>query len=79
MFMARAWTEGVRCRALHDFKQKQGVDLLVLDSTFLSYKTVARRMLAHRWATWLFSPLATLLVSDEYASEEALKSNHIPS
>jgi fermentation-respiration switch protein FrsA (DUF1100 family) len=55
--------------AFFNFKQASSTDLLVLDSTFLSYKTVARRALASHWLTWLFSPLGSLLVSDDYAPE----------
>lgn len=63
----------ISARALADFSHKDEVSLLVQDSTFSSYKVIARRKLASFWLTWLFSPLGSLIVSDEYASEEALK------
>ena len=68
----------IAMRSVADFSQKDQVCLVVLDSTFLSYKKVAQRLLAHHWMTWLFSPLAQLLVSDEYSPDEALKENKIP-
>ena len=49
------------------------LDLMVLDSTFLSYKKMARKKLAQSVFTWLFSPLGWLLVSDRYQAEDALK------
>jgi hypothetical protein len=68
----------IAARALQDFPQKDHVDLLVLDSTFTSYKSVARRKMASFWLTWPLSPLASLLVSDEYNAEDALKTNRSP-
>ncbi len=65
----------IATRALQDFPEKDHVDLLVLDSTFTSYKSVARRKLASFWLTWPFSPLGNVLISDEYNAEEALKQN----
>lgn len=59
----------IALRALYDWKDKDRVDLIVMDSTFLSYKTVARQFLAKHFLTWLFSPLGWILVSDEYASK----------
>ncbi|MFL5815611.1 MAG: alpha/beta hydrolase [Bdellovibrionia bacterium] len=68
----------IATRALQDFPQKDKVDLLVLDSTFTSYKSVARRKLASFWLTWPISPLGGLLVSDSYNAEDALKDNKSP-
>ena len=68
----------VAMRSVQDFKQKDKVDLLVMDSTFVSYQRIARRKMQSSWATWLFSPLAWLLVSDSYAAEDALEENKIP-
>lgn len=68
----------IALRALQDWTHKDQVDLLILDSTFLSYKTVARRKLASHWVTWLFSPLGYLLVSDKYSPKEQIGKNTIP-
>ncbi len=62
-------------RALEDFKRMNEVDLVVLDSTFNSYQNIAFDKL---WGVWLFkplSPLAYLLVSDEFQSRKFLKTN----
>jgi hypothetical protein len=65
----------IATRALQDFPQKEKVDLLVLDSTFTSYKSVARRKLASFWLTWPISPIGGLLVSDDFNAEKALQEN----
>lgn len=58
----------VSLRALVDWQFKKEVDLIVQDSTFMSYKDVAFDKLKSYWPTFLFSPLALVLISDEYAS-----------
>lgn len=68
----------VLMRALEDFKNREKVGLIVLDSTFMSYKTVARRVMANHWFTWIVSPLAPLFVSNEYSSERAVRNNRLP-
>lgn len=44
-----------------------GVAALVLDSTFASYRGVARERLTRSWITWPFQWLAWPLVTDRYA------------
>lgn len=46
---------------------------IAVESTFLSYHTVARRLLARNWFTWLFQPLAYVLASDSYSASEAVQ------
>lgn len=58
----------ISMRAIHDFKHKQQVDLLVQDSTFSSYKDLAFQKMKEFWPSWPFSPLAYLTFSDAYAS-----------
>lgn len=62
----------IAARAFDDFGHRGETSLVVLDSTFSSYKRVARRVLASHWVTWVLSPLAHVLVSDRFSSEEAL-------
>jgi fermentation-respiration switch protein FrsA (DUF1100 family) len=60
---------GAAALAALDRDGGEGLRALVLDSTFASYRGVARRKLAGFWATWpLQWPLA-LLVSDRWAAE----------
>ncbi len=61
----------ISLRALADTDQTQ-VDLIVQDSTFTSYKNIGFDVLKRSWFTYLFSPLAYVLVSDEYASDKVL-------
>ena len=64
----------IATRALKDFKHKNAVDLLVLDSTFASYKDVAFRALKRRPMTMILSPFAYLVVSDTYSPEKHFES-----
>ncbi len=68
----------VASRALADWKDRAEVDLLVLDSTFPSYQAVAAQKLRQSWLTWLFHPLAWILISDRYAPLPHLKAIQTP-
>ncbi len=56
-------------KALEDFKATLPVDLLVLDSTFASYRNVALRVTGAGFPGIILMPLAWLLVSDAYAAD----------
>ena len=56
-------------KALEDFKATLPVDLLVLDSTFASYRNIALRITGASFPGVLLMPLAWLLVSDAYAAD----------
>lgn len=62
----------IGARAFADFPHRNETKLLVLDSTFYSYKDIAQEKLSGAWLTWPFSPLGQVLVSDSYASEKVL-------
>ncbi|MGZ3693479.1 MAG: alpha/beta hydrolase [Bdellovibrionota bacterium] len=55
-------------RNMIDLKGKYPVPLIILDSTFSSYKSIARKKLASIWFTWPFQWLSWLVLSDHYAS-----------
>lgn len=55
-----------------DFDRQSEGSLMVLESTFSSYKDIAQEKLAGHWMTWLFSPLGRVLVSDRYASQDSI-------
>lgn len=59
----------VAMRAFADFRHQDRTTLVVMDSTFVSYKDIVQEKMAGIWLTWLFSPLGRILVSDRYASE----------
>ncbi len=63
----------ISLRALPDWKECPQVDLVVMDSAFSSYQDIAFDKLHSRWFLWPFSPLAYLLISDEYAADEVFK------
>ncbi len=58
----------ISLRALQDFENRSEIDLLVLDSTFLSYSNLAFDKLKNAGIFMVLSPLTYLLVSDEYGS-----------
>lgn len=57
----------VALRTVSEVKGQIPVAYLVVDSTFLSYRAVAREILSRHWLTWILQPLATLTLSDRYA------------
>jgi len=68
----------VSMRALQDFDYRKDINLLVLDSTFISYQKIAFDKLRHAGILLPLSPLAYLLVSDEYAARKFVKKIDIP-
>ncbi len=64
----------VLLRALADFSERREIDAVIIDSSFPSYQDIAREKLSILWETWLFQPLAYLLVSDAYAPEKTIAS-----
>lgn len=59
----------VAMRAFADFRHQDRTTLVVMDSTFVSYKDMVQEKMAGIWLTWIFSPLGRFLVSDRYAAE----------
>lgn len=57
----------VLLRALKDYNHKEDIEVVVVDSTFYSYKDLVREKLASSFITWPLQPLAYLLISDNYA------------
>ncbi len=68
----------ISLRALADFKNQNKVGLIVQDSTFDSYKDIAFDRLNSKWFLLPFSPLAYILVSDAYASDEVFDKITVP-
>ena len=59
--------------ALNDFEDAEEIDAIVVESSFLSYKEIAKEKLSLAWLTWLFQPLAYFLVSDRFSPNKTLK------
>lgn len=62
----------IAMRALADYQELSEVDLVVQDSTFMSYQDLGFHKLV-RSPLFLVSPLAYVLVSDKYSSTEFVK------
>jgi alpha-beta hydrolase superfamily lysophospholipase len=60
-------------RAVIDAKATVPVASLVLDGTFLSYRSMARRKAQQSWALWLLQPFAWLLMSDSASAKDLLE------
>ena len=53
-------------------KHQEDIDLLVLDSTFPSYQEIAFDKLKSSWITFVLSPLAYVVVNDDWAASNYL-------
>lgn len=62
----------IAMKALDHYKERKFVDLVVQDCTYMSYQDIAFHKLSRSLLLPL-SPLAYVLVSDKYSSEEAVK------
>jgi fermentation-respiration switch protein FrsA (DUF1100 family) len=51
---------------------RHDIAVVIADSAFSSYQAIARETLARHWLTFLFQPLAYVLVSDRHAPQHVL-------
>lgn len=65
-------------RALMDLKEKDKFDMIVIDSSFTSYKKLGMKKLQQHFLTYLFSPISYLLVPNEYGMDKSLKTIKTP-
>lgn len=68
----------VAMRTLLELKDEIPVCLLVLDSTFQSYQSAARDLLASSAITWLFQPLAYVLIRDSWSPKGRVSELKMP-
>ena len=68
----------VSMRALKDFKHRDEIDLFVLDSTFISYQSIAFDKLKDAGIFMVLSPLSYILVSDEYSARDFVAELEMP-
>lgn len=66
----------IMMKAIADFDHSSQLKLIVLDSTFLSYQNIAWRKLFDSCLFSIISPLAYILVNDDYAPNDIL--NKLP-
>ncbi len=57
----------IAMRAVWEERESLRPNLLVVDSSFLSYRTAARRLVAKSPWTWVLQPVAWLLMNDTWA------------
>jgi len=57
----------IALRAVQELKDQIPIKMFIIDSSFNSYQKIGRRALSRSWITWLFQPLAYLLLSDQFA------------
>ncbi len=65
-------------RALKDDPRAREISLVVIDSSFLSYKKIAKSSLRRVWFLYPFSFIAPLLVTDDYSPEKFIKDYTTP-
>jgi fermentation-respiration switch protein FrsA (DUF1100 family) len=63
----------ISMRALWELRNELKPNLVIADSTVLSYQKIARKILAKSAWTWLFQPLAWLTLSDKWAPAERIQ------
>lgn len=62
----------VALRSFADFAHQDETDLLVMDSTFVSFGDMVQEKMANVLITWPISWLGPLFVSDKYSSEKVV-------
>jgi uncharacterized protein len=65
-------------RAIQEWEQKQKIDLLVLDSTFMSYRGQVQNIMKSTMLLWPFLPFSYFLFSDEYTAKPAMERLKMP-
>lgn len=57
----------IALKSLIELKGKFKADVIVIDSSFSSYRSVARTALAKNWITWFLQPVGWLIVDNSMA------------
>lgn len=63
----------IAMRAVWEMREKVKPQVLIVDSSFLSYQQVARQILSRSAWTWWMQPLSWVLLSDRWAVGDRLK------
>ncbi len=63
----------VAMKTLEEMHGQIPVQLLVLDSTFASYRSAARGVASAHWLTWIFQPFVWLLVDNSASPQDDLE------
>lgn len=62
----------IALRTAIELKNEIPFQLIIADSTFISYKKAGQYVLSKTWITWPFQWLSYLVLSDEYAPRERI-------
>lgn len=65
-------------KSVLDIKEEVQIKNVIVDSTFLSYRSIARQKASESLITWLFQPIGWLVMSDEYAPKNIDQLSPIP-
>jgi alpha-beta hydrolase superfamily lysophospholipase len=65
-------------RALEDTKEELPINLLVLDSTFASYRSMARSKAQDIWFLWPLQPVAWSIMSERFSGSDSVEKIDIP-
>lgn len=68
----------ISLRTVQEVKDQIPFKKVIIDSSFNSYQKIGRRVLSRAWITWLFQPLAYVLLSDQHAPKNLLSLTPIP-
>ena len=68
----------IALRTAIDKKPEINLKLVVADSTFDSFRRIARTKLAHHWFTWPMQPLSYILLNDRWAPANLKSLSPIP-
>lgn len=52
--------------------EKKNYKAVFIEASFVSYRSIAKSVVSKSWLTWIFQPLAWLLMSDQWAGDPGL-------
>ncbi len=52
--------------------EKKNYKAVFIEASFASYRSIAKSVVSKSWLTWIFQPLAWLLMSDQWAGDPGL-------
>lgn len=63
----------VLARAIEGVRDRSRLSAVIIECSFHSYREIAQDVLSRFWMTYLFQPLAHVLISDEYSPERSFE------
>jgi len=78
IFVGQSLGGNILLKTLEGLEGAVPIRSVIVDSTFPSYRSVARQKASESWVLWLLQPVAWLIMSDSYAPEIEGKLPGIP-